>query len=159
MALAVPLFQQLPKMRGRMVSVFLSILAGSVAGQLLPSPSYFGLAGAMTHAFHCSKVGHNPSRNGDLRRHWRNAPADSNSRHFNGPHRLYKLAQLSSIVFKLTAYMARGLALFGTAAHMIGTTRAFQENEVSGAFSGLALGTNALLTAIVLPVVWQVLTG
>lgn len=47
-------------------------------------------------------------------------------------------------------WRARGLAV-GTAAHGIGTARAFQVNEVAGAFAGLAMGVNALLTALFLP--------
>lgn len=48
---------------------------------------------------------------------------------------------------------ARGLAL-GTAAHGIATARAMQLNEVAGVFSGLAMGINALATALLLPVIW-----
>ena len=40
-----------------------------------------------------------------------------------------------------------GLAI-GTASHGIGTARALQVNEVAGAFSGLAMGLNALATAV-----------
>jgi predicted murein hydrolase (TIGR00659 family) len=45
---------------------------------------------------------------------------------------------------------ARGFAI-GTASHGIGTARAFQESEEAGAFSGLAMGLNALLSALILP--------
>ncbi len=45
---------------------------------------------------------------------------------------------------------ARGLAL-GTAAHGIGTARALQESQTAGAFAGLAMGVNALLSALLLP--------
>ena len=48
---------------------------------------------------------------------------------------------------------ARGLAM-GTASHGIGTARAIQVNEVAGAFSGLAMGVNALATALLLPLIW-----
>ncbi|MBP0615141.1 LrgB family protein [Jiella mangrovi] len=48
---------------------------------------------------------------------------------------------------------ARGFAL-GTASHGIGTARALQESEAAGAFSGLAMGLNALATAILLPLLW-----
>lgn len=47
---------------------------------------------------------------------------------------------------------ARGLAL-GVAAHGIGTARAFQINDLAGAFSGLGMGLNALLTALLVPLV------
>ena len=50
-------------------------------------------------------------------------------------------------------WAARGIAI-GTAGHGIGTARAMQVNEVAGAFSGLAMGLNALATAILLPLVW-----
>ncbi|MCY0146791.1 LrgB family protein [Hoeflea sp. G2-23] len=51
-------------------------------------------------------------------------------------------------------WRARGLAL-GTASHGIGTARALQVNELAGAFSGLAMGLNALATAILLPILWR----
>lgn len=51
-------------------------------------------------------------------------------------------------------WRARGLAL-GTASHGIGTARALQAGELAGAFSGLAMGLNALATAILLPIVWR----
>ncbi|MCE1238409.1 MAG: LrgB family protein [Azonexaceae bacterium] len=46
----------------------------------------------------------------------------------------------------------RGFAM-GVASHGIGTARAFQENEQSGAFAALAMGLNGLLTALLLPVI------
>jgi len=49
---------------------------------------------------------------------------------------------------------ARGLAI-GTSSHGIGTARALQVSELAGAFSGLAMGLNALATAILLPFIWQ----
>ena len=53
---------------------------------------------------------------------------------------------------------ATGLAI-GTASHGIGTARALQISDTAGAFSGLAMGLNALLTAIVLPIVWKIFAG
>ena len=43
----------------------------------------------------------------------------------------------------------------GTESNLIGTARALQVNELAGTFSGLAMGLNALATAILLPVLWQ----
>ena len=51
------------------------------------------------------------------------------------------------------SWAARGLAI-GTASHGIGTARKIQVNEEAGAFSGLAMGLNALATAILLPLIW-----
>ncbi len=44
----------------------------------------------------------------------------------------------------------RGFAV-GVAAHGIGTARAFQVSETMGAFAGLAMGLNGLLTAFLFP--------
>jgi predicted murein hydrolase (TIGR00659 family) len=57
-------------------------------------------------------------------------------------------------LLQIRDWRARGLAL-GTASHGIGTARALQVNELAGAFSGLAMGLNALATAILLPVLWR----
>jgi putative effector of murein hydrolase len=58
----------------------------------------------------------------------------------------------------VTDWRARGLAI-GTAAHGIGTARAISVNEVAGAFSGLAMGLNALATALLLPLLWRLFFG
>lgn len=55
---------------------------------------------------------------------------------------------------KIQDKSARGMAM-GTASHGIGTARALQESELSGAFSGLAMGLNAIATAILLPILWR----
>ena len=44
----------------------------------------------------------------------------------------------------------RGFAI-GTTSHGIGTARAFQESEVAGAFSGLAMGLNTLVSSLLIP--------
>ncbi len=52
----------------------------------------------------------------------------------------------------------RGFAL-GVASHGIGTARALQVNEQSGAFAALAMGLNGLLTALLLPLISHWLVG
>jgi predicted murein hydrolase (TIGR00659 family) len=52
---------------------------------------------------------------------------------------------------KVTDPAARGLAL-GISAHGVGTVRAFQENETAGAFAGMAIGLTGLVTAILVPI-------
>jgi putative effector of murein hydrolase len=47
-------------------------------------------------------------------------------------------------------HAVRGFAI-GIASHGIGTARAFQVSEQAGAFSALAMGLNALVTALLLP--------
>jgi putative effector of murein hydrolase len=51
-----------------------------------------------------------------------------------------------------------GLAL-GTASHGIGTARALSVNAEAGAFSALAMGLNALGTALLLPLLWRLVAG
>jgi putative effector of murein hydrolase len=52
----------------------------------------------------------------------------------------------------LTDWRARGLAV-GTAAHGIGTARALQVHPTAGAFAAIAMGLNAILTALLAPLV------
>ena len=51
---------------------------------------------------------------------------------------------------RLRDWRARGLAV-GTAAHGIGTARAFQVNPTAGAFAAIGMGLNAVLTAFLAP--------
>ena len=59
-------------------------------------------------------------------------------------------------VLRVRDWRARGFAV-GLAAHGIGTARAFQVNEVAGAFAGIAMGLNALVTAVIAPLVLALL--
>ena len=55
-------------------------------------------------------------------------------------------------VMKLHDPAIRGFAI-GIASHGIGTARAFQINEQTGAFAALAMGLNGALTALLVPVI------
>ncbi len=57
---------------------------------------------------------------------------------------------------KIDDWRARGFAT-GVAAHGIGTARAFQLNDVAGAFASLAMGLNAIATALLLPLLIRLL--
>ena len=54
-------------------------------------------------------------------------------------------------MLRITDWRARGFAV-GVAAHGIGTARAFQVNRVAGAYAGIAMALNALLTSLIVPV-------
>jgi predicted murein hydrolase (TIGR00659 family) len=55
---------------------------------------------------------------------------------------------------RIRNYAARGFAV-GLASHGIGTARAFTVHPVAGVFSGLAMGLNAVVTAVLAPaLVW-----
>lgn len=58
----------------------------------------------------------------------------------------------------MTDWRARGFAV-GVAAHGIGTARAFQVNPTAGAFAGIGMALNALLTAILAPLLIPLFTG
>lgn len=51
---------------------------------------------------------------------------------------------------RITDYAARGFAV-GLASHGIGVARAFSVDPLAGTFAGIAMGLNAILTAIVVP--------
>ena len=51
---------------------------------------------------------------------------------------------------RIRDFAARGFAV-GVASHGIGTARAFQVSELAGTFAGIAMGLNAFLTAILMP--------
>ena len=53
-------------------------------------------------------------------------------------------------MLRITDWRARGFAV-GVAAHGIGTARAFQVNPVAGAYAGIAMALNALLTSLIVP--------
>jgi len=53
---------------------------------------------------------------------------------------------------RISDWRARGFAV-GLAAHGIGTAHAFRVNSTAGAFSGIGMGLNALLTAFLAPLV------
>ena len=59
---------------------------------------------------------------------------------------------------RISDWRARGFSV-GVAAHGIGTARAFQVNETAGAFSGIGMGLNAVLTAIIAPLALRLFGG
>ena len=67
-----------------------------------------------------------------------------------GPFILKKLGIKSKI--------AIGTAL-GTAAHGIGTARAFEESKLAGVYSGLAMCVNGIITALLTPYLLQLFLG
>lgn len=55
---------------------------------------------------------------------------------------------------RVTDMRARGFAM-GLASHGIGTARAMQVDREAGAYAGLAMGLNAVATALYLPWLWR----
>jgi putative effector of murein hydrolase len=65
-------------------------------------------------------------------------------------------ARLLLNALRIDDHAVRGFAV-GTAAHGIGTARAFQVSEEAGAFSALAMCLNGVATALLLPLLFRAL--
>jgi predicted murein hydrolase (TIGR00659 family) len=55
-------------------------------------------------------------------------------------------------LLRIRDWRARGFAV-GVAAHGIGTARAFQVNQTAGAYAGVGMALNALLTSLIVPII------
>ena len=153
-ALAVPLYRQVERIRHSALAIFTSIGAGSLTAIL--SSLAIGYVAGLSKTALVSMAPKSVT-----------APvAMGISEQLGGlPSLTAVLVIVTGIFGAMTGPMildaigvrdwsARGLAL-GTTSHGIGTARALQVNEVAGAFSGLAMGLNALATAILLPILWK----
>ena len=60
-------------------------------------------------------------------------------------------------MLKINDHSVRGFAL-GVTSHGIGTARAFQVSDEMGAFAGLAMGLSGILTALLLPLALKLVT-
>jgi predicted murein hydrolase (TIGR00659 family) len=155
-ALAVPLYRQLDKVRQSSLAILASVLTGS-------------LTAALSAIFIAWLMGSSEEVLASLAPKSVTAPvAMAIAEKLGGWPSLAAAvviltgvtgAMLGPMLLNLIGvkdWRARGLAL-GTASHGIGTARALQVNEVAGAFAGLAMGLNALATALFLPLVWRAL--
>lgn len=153
-ALAIPLYRQFDRVRKSAVAIFVSLICGSLTAAVSAVGIAFVLgAGEMSLISIAPKSVTAPIAMGIVEQ-------------FGGLPSLTAVlviltgvlgAMLGPFVLNLMGikdWQARGFAL-GTASHGIGTARALQVNEVAGAFSGLAMGLNALATAILLPILWK----
>jgi len=154
-ALAVPLYRQFDRVRKSAAAILISLLCGSITSAL-SAVSIAWIMGAET----ISIISVAPKSV--------TAPvAMGISEQLGGlPSLTAVIVILTGIIgatlgplilnwLKIHDWSVRGLAI-GTASHGIGTARALQINEVAGAFSGLAMGLNALATAIILPILWNI---
>ena len=150
-ALAVPLYAQLGKLRRLALPVGVSLLAGSLTAILS--------AGAICWALGSSRQ----TILSILPKSATTPIAMGVSEGLGG------LPSLTAVLVILTGILgavvgttvldllrvrdeaARGFAL-GVASHGIGTARAFQVSEETGAFAGLAMGLNGALTAVLVPI-------
>jgi predicted murein hydrolase (TIGR00659 family) len=153
-ALAIPLYRQFQEVRRSAFAILVSVIAGSVTAAasaiaiayvlgasrdtivaLAPKSATAPVAMAITR-----ELGGLPSLTAAL------VILTGIAGAMLGPILLNRLG--------IRDWQARGLAI-GTASHGIGTARAMQVNAVAGAFSGLAMGLNAIATALLLPILWK----
>jgi predicted murein hydrolase (TIGR00659 family) len=157
-ALAIPLYRQLDRVRRQALSLVASIVAGSLTAAL-SAVAIGWLLGASDDALIAlapksvtapvamaitERIGGLPSLTAVL------VIVTGVLGAMIGP------AVLNGL--RITNWAARGVAI-GTASHGIGTARAMQVSEVAGTFAGLAMGLNALATAIMLPLIWRLIAG
>jgi predicted murein hydrolase (TIGR00659 family) len=153
-ALAIPLYRQFEHVRRSFVAILASVLLGSAAAAASAVAIAWAMGGARESVISLAPKSVT-------------APvAMAISGELGGlPSLTAALVILTGIagamlgpvllnVLRIRDWQARGLAI-GTASHGIGTARAVSVNEVAGAFAGLAMGLNALATAILLPIVWR----
>lgn len=153
-ALAIPLYRQIQHVRRSLLGIMVAVLAGS----LTAIASAVGIAWALG-ATEMTLLSLAPKS--------ATAPvAMAIAEQVGGlPTLTAPVVILTGITGAMTAttllrllrikdWRAGGLSI-GLASHGIGTARAFQISEVAGAFSGLAMGLNALVTAILVPLLYR----
>ncbi|MFT5869578.1 MAG: putative murein hydrolase (TIGR00659 family) [Paracoccaceae bacterium] len=151
-ALAVPLYANLVRVRKSLVPMMCALFAGSITamGSALGIGWVLGLDRVMLLALAPKSA---------------TAPvAMGVSQSIGGsPTLTAVLVILTGIIGAITVtpllnalgvkdWRARGFAV-GVAAHGLGTARAFQVNETAGIFSGIGMGLNAILTALLAPLI------
>ena len=149
-ALALPLYRNAGRLRGRCVGMALALLAGSLASILV------GLSVAiLAHASASTVLSLAPKSataavSMEISRLIGGAPAVTATLTImtgiigavGGPYVLN--------VSRIRTPEARGFAM-GVASHGIATARAFSESEIAGSFAGLGMALNAILTALIVP--------
>lgn len=157
-ALAIPLYRQLPALRRSMTAIGLSLLLGCLVGIISAAKIslWFGASRQIVLSLAPKSV---------------TAPiALGISEQIGG------IAALTAALVVITGLLgaafgpwildrlgitdrrARGLAM-GVAAHGIGTARALQSSEEEGAFAGMGMGLNGLATAAIVPLIIRFLVG
>lgn len=157
-ALAVPLARQMPRLRRNLLPLAGALVCGSVTA-IVSSVGVAAILGASPELVRsiAPKSATTPI-------------AMAVSEHLGGvPALTAVLVIFTGIVGAVTArflfnamriesHAARGLAL-GVASHGIGTARAFQVSAEMGAFAGLGMGLNGVLTALLAPWLVPLLLG
>jgi putative effector of murein hydrolase len=154
-ALAVPLFRSIRLLKARALPIAIGLLSGCVTGMFSATAMaiWFGMPALMVHSLIAKSV--------------TTPVAMAISQEIGGAPPLTAAfvivtgfigATLAGLRFarKHGDWPSRGLGL-GVAAHGIGTSQAIMLDEVAGAFSGVGMSLNALLTSILAPIAVRLL--
>jgi predicted murein hydrolase (TIGR00659 family) len=155
-ALAVPLYQQWPKLRALATPMLAALAVGGIVAALSATGLAWMLGASKTTLLSL------------LPKSVTAAIAMGISEKIGGLPSLTAIlvvttgilgAVMAKSVFNwagIQSHAVRGFAV-GVSAHGIGTARAFQVSEEMGAFAGLAMGLNGLITALVFPLILWIL--
>ncbi|SMC15994.1 TIGR00659 family protein [Andreprevotia lacus DSM 23236] len=151
-ALAVPLFDNLQRVRSLLAPLMIALLVGGVVGivSALGLAHLFGLSWPVQLSFAPKSVTTPIAM--ALAEHLGGLPAlTANVVIITGVVGAVAVVPLLRLL-RVDGDVERGFAL-GVAAHGVGTARAFQLSPTAGAFAGLAMGLNGVWTSVVLPLV------
>jgi predicted murein hydrolase (TIGR00659 family) len=157
-ALAMPLFRNLPRVKAAMVPMLAALIVGTVTavGTALGVAALFG-ASTETLLSLAPKSVTSPIAMGI-------------SETIGGlPSLTASMVVVTGIIgavfvtpllngIGLKDWRARGFAV-GIAAHGIGTARAFQVNQIAGVFAAIAMGLNGIVTALLVPLIALLVPG
>src|SRR6516165_8812375 len=155
-ALALPLYRNASRLRGRYLCMALALVAGSLASIFVGlSVAVLGHASASTVLSLAPKSA-TAAVSMEISRLIGGAPAVTATLTImtgiigavGGPYVLN--------ASRILTPEARGFAM-GVASHGIATARAFNDSEISGSFAGLGMVLNAILTALIVPPVVRLL--
>jgi len=149
-ALAVPFYRRLEKIKRNLVPIFLSVAAGSIMGIVSAVGLALLLGGTPEIAASLSpKSVTTPIAIGISQKVGGLPPISAAAVIFTGILGGMLGPELIRVI-GIRSQFAIGLAM-GTGAHGIGTARALREGELEGAMSGVGMMLNGLITAIILP--------
>ncbi len=150
-ALAVPLYNNLDRLRGRCLTMALALAAGSLASILVGVAVAVSVKASALTILSLAPKSATAAVSMEIARTIGGVPAITGV--------LTILTGITGAVFGpyvldvagIDSPEARGFAL-GVTSHGIATARAFSESDVAGSFAGLGMTLNAVLTALVVPI-------
>lgn len=145
--LAIPLYEQLHRLKKNIMAIFIGILSGVFA--CLTSILLFALLFQWTHSMYVTVLPKSITA----------AMAMGVSEELGGIHSLTVpivimtgitgniIAEKVCKVFRITEPIAKGVAI-GTASHAMGTAKAMEMGEIEGAMSSLSIAVSGTLTVV-----------